>query len=122
MSAWARLRALAFGIGSAALFVFGCAEQKYPWGRDTKDSFGDGRFQIVRASHPRRLVLFDCERNDPVVRHVKNWKAKSGYLFLIDDADKCWKVNYQTGAVASYEKVDAAEADDRRVFEGLLER
>ena len=94
--------------------------QKYPWGRDTEDSFRDGRFQIVRASHPRRLVLFDCERNEPVVRYVKNWKAKSGYVFLVDEAGKCWKVDCQTGGVTSFETAHAADAEDRELFEKLL--
>lgn len=120
MSGWAKFRALLLTVGGAALFIFGCESQKYPWGRDTKDSFGDGRFQILRSSRPKELLLYDCERHDSVVRHVKDWKAKSGSVFLADEAGKCWKVDYQTGTVSSFETAAAAGAEDRELFERLL--
>jgi hypothetical protein len=124
MGGWARLRAAVFGIaGAALLMLFGCEQQKHPWGRDTKDSFGNGRFQILRSptniGRPE-LFLHDYEAHTQVVRFVKNWAVKSGYVFLVDANGKCWKVDYQTGAVASYEKADAAEAADRKVFEKLM--
>ena len=112
--------ALGFTIGAAAFFVYGCESQEYPWGRDTKDSFGDGRFQILRASRPEELLLYDCERHYNVVRHVKNWKAKSGSVFLVNEAGRCWKVDYRTATVASFETPDAADEKDRELFQELL--
>jgi hypothetical protein len=120
MSGWAKLRALAFSIGGAAIFLLGCEHQKHPWGKRTRDSFGDGRFQIVRVARPPNLLLFDCERKDPVVEHVKNWAKRSVYVFVVDDAGKCWKVDYRTGVVVSFETTDAAGTEDRELFEKLL--
>ena len=115
----ANFRGAALGIAAAALFtLFGCEQQKYPWGRDTVDSFGNGRFQIGRT--PTMLVLSDRE-GSVVVNNVKNWKAKSGYVFLMDGNGKCWKVDYRTGEVLSFERANAVETPDRKVFEKLLE-
>jgi hypothetical protein len=119
MSAWTKLRAAVLSIAGAALLMLcGCEEQKYPSGRDTKDSFGNGRFQVVRG--PSRFSMCDCERRVTVVDNVKNWKARAGYVFLVDANGKCWKVDYRSGAVTSFEKPDAAEAADRKIFEKLL--
>jgi hypothetical protein len=128
MSSWEKLRAAVLSIAGAAFFVlFGCEQQKYPWGRDTKDSFGNGRFQVGRVytghvgNLTPELVLYDCERRAEVARRVHNWTVRGDYVFLVDDNGKCWKVDYRTGAVTSFEKADAAEAPDRKVFEKLLE-
>jgi hypothetical protein len=118
---WAKLRAAVLTIGGAALFVFGCEEQKHPWGKRTRDSFGDGRFQIVRVARPPNMLLYDCELKQPVVEHVKSWATRSVYVFLVDDVGKFWKVDYRTGTVTLFEKADAAAAEDRRVFEKLVQ-
>lgn len=82
------------------------------------DSFGNGRFYIGRA--PDRLVLSDWE-DGIVVEHVTNWKARGGHVYVVDKQDRCWKVNYETGAQVLFASPDAAEPGDRDLFENLLQ-
>ena len=51
----------------------------------------------------------------------KTGRRVSDYIYVVNDAKKCWKVNYRTGKSASFENAAAAEAEDRKVFEKLLE-
>lgn len=120
MGAWSKFRAAVLSIaGTAILTLFGCEEQKYPSGRDTKESFGDGRFQILRSATPE-LELWDCESNTEVAGHVRNWTERGDCVFVVDFNGNCWKVKYRSGAVVSFEKPDAAEDADRGIFENLL--
>lgn len=106
-------------LAAVGVLLCGCQQQKYPCGRDTKDSFGNGRFQVLRT--PMGLVLCDNERSMPgVVYDVKDWKKISPHVFLVDDAGKCWKVNYESGEIKAYEDMEAADQSDRKVFHELL--
>jgi hypothetical protein len=103
-----------------ASLLWGCSDQKYPWGRDTMDSFGDGRFQVVRG--PTRLFLYDWEKHDSVVSYVKTWTSTAEFVFLVDGKGNCWKVNYKTGVATSFDGSDIVSTSDRMVFDSLLKR
>ena len=124
MNTWTKLRMVVVSITGVILFsLFGCEEQKYPWGRDTEESFGNGRFQILGGStgvKPEEVLLYDNETRTIVVHFVENWTVMSEHVFLVDTNGKCWRVNYRSGVVASFEKPESADTVDRNTFEKLF--
>ncbi|GIX01684.1 MAG: hypothetical protein KatS3mg112_0621 [Thermogutta sp.] len=114
-------------LATALMTIVACEAQKYPWGRDTRDSFGDGRFQIGRFWDGEEyvLVLMDQEplAGRGIVSNVRNWEARGNFVFVVDEAGKCWKLNFRTGELVSYERVrDVSDPEERRLFERLMKK
>ena len=65
----------------AALLLNGCGRSKYPTGMDTRDSFMNGRFQILEVE--TSYVLWDEKTDRPVVDSVSNWREGNGNVFLL---------------------------------------
>ena len=107
-----QFKILAFGVAGTVLLILGCESQKHPWGRDTRASFCKGRFQILHASRPDELLLYDYDRHGSVVRHVKTWRQKGGLLCLVTHAGESWEVNLQTGTVMPVDSAEAAKAQE----------
>lgn len=104
-----QFKSLAFGVAGTVLWILGCESHKYPWGRDTRASFSKGRLQILHASRPNELLLYDYDRHVCVVRHVKTWRRKGGLLCLVTHAGESWEVSLQTGTAMLINSAEAAK-------------
>ena len=62
------------------LSILSCQGKKYPAGRDTFDSFGDGRFQILRRTVH---VLFDSKAGVAVASPVQDYSTESDTVHIL---------------------------------------
>lgn len=54
----------------------GCGqEQRYPSGRDTVKSFGNGRYQVLHLPDDLE-VLYDLQKQEDVVRSPLSWETR----------------------------------------------
>lgn len=61
--------------------LIGCRDVEYRAGRDTIQSFGDGRYQVLRISEHQ--VLYDLQRQEEVLRGVTNWLKSNEEIILM---------------------------------------
>ena len=63
---------------AAALFLVACVMQseiKYPSGKDTEESFGDGTYQILTSHEPTGYynILYNCECQTCIMSYVEQF-------------------------------------------------
>ena len=79
---------------------------KYPVGRDTKAAFGDGRYQIAKAMYD--TILYDGERQHQIAGPIKCWDSSGDMVFVMDKKGKYTILNFATGEVKSYDRLNDA--------------
>lgn len=137
MSARSSSKAAMFVLGCMLLFlVEGCSKVKYPSGKDTVDSFGDGRFQIARL--PGRKILVDEETKRTICVSVLKWKQRGDLVYLLT-SDIKWQdrgdwvdvqpgsarqfviLNWSSGNFTEFDDLNQVPAEARKVFERLMD-
>lgn len=101
-------------IGASVLLILaplGCDNDKYPSGRDTVKSFGDGRFQIGRT--PSMLFLIDMATKDNIMLDVKKWESQGELVYLVNKEGMYTVLNYRTGYHKNYPRLDDVPPEHR---------
>jgi hypothetical protein len=78
---------IALALAIAMPYLIGCEPERFPSGKDTVASFGDGRFQILRGiamDGPHALDLCDVENSELIASSIRDWRQKRGMVFTID--------------------------------------
>lgn len=107
---------------SIIVFIgFSCTEQKYPSGRDTVESFGDGRFQILWA--PSKIkALHDGQTQETIVKDVKIWSKEGEFLYIVGTGEQLFTVlNYTTADVQQFSVPDKIPDNYKRIYKKLIE-
>lgn len=68
-----------------AVYIFSPQEQietKYPSGRDTRASFGDGTYQVQRLPDGN-LVLYNCERRNNTLSVVTDFQRVGNKVYVV---------------------------------------
>ena len=92
--------------------VAGC-EKKYPGGRDTVASFGDGRFQIIRL--PGGRYLHDSETSQSITGNVREWIQDGDMVYLVNGDGEYVVLNHRMGSVSKFVSIDKVPPGDRDV-------
>ncbi len=84
---------------------------KYPEGKDTVMSFGDGSFQIVRSMYNNKILVFFSEKyQSNIIRDVEHTQelegkayitGSSGIVYVSDDASVEHSYSYQLYVVVN---------------------
>lgn len=99
----------------------GCRDVKYPSGRDTIKSFGDGRFQVLRVKGNKR-TLYDVQQQQTIARSVEKWKVVENHICTLDHASGAFVVvDLKTGICRQYGNVENAPVELRSALEALRE-
>ena len=59
---------------------------KYDSWKDTKESFGDGTYQIFRGvsdSSEEELCLYNCKRDQGVISEIDGYKKRNNYVWFV---------------------------------------
>lgn len=109
-----------FLIGLYLFSTNGCEEKKHPSGRDTIESFGDGRFQILGPSDTKSL--YDGEAQDmtkaSIEDNVYKYKVKGDLVYVIGQRGYTI-VNYRTGEINQYKEINKFTLGDRKIFKDM---
>lgn len=95
--------------------IGGCKQKKYPSGRDTYKSFGDGKFQLLYASDDS-LDLDDVGSQHTVIRHVYEYKAKGDLVFVSSEEDIFAVLNYKTGCCTTHNDINLFPEDHKNIL------
>lgn len=109
------------------LFATGsCKSEKYPSGRDTYRSFGDGRFQILVGYRDgvREFTLFDGEKQDTIIYNLisfnENRETVYGYGTDWTHNKRYYVIlNYGTGKQAQFTNLTGVPIEQRQYFQKL---
>lgn len=102
----------------------GCTPEKYPSGRDTVESFGDGTFQILRG--PDRILSLRDESkpqyNGRVIEsNVLSYRRKGEFVYVIGESGYT-VLNYETGEVRKHTSLDELPDQEQKVFRKMLKK
>jgi hypothetical protein len=76
-----------------------CGRKKHPTGRDTVESFGDGRFQVGHGA--RDLGLYDSE-NQVFFLHLRDWRKKGDLVYMVNKKGEYAVLNHVTGVMQTF--------------------
>ena len=103
-----------------AITITSCQKQKYPSGRDTYESFGDGTFQILRPIGIADLQEDGYnlwEHGNPTAIEDKIYKYKEISPFVYFVGLKGYTVlNYETGKFVQNKDLNSFPQDQQKVF------
>lgn len=100
--------------------LYGCKEMKYNSGRDTIESFGNGRFQIIRVDGERK-TLYDLEKQRTIVYKAVNWKKSKDYVYILEGRNSTFVVlNLENGNVQRFHNTQEMSDDLNKVYHSLL--
>lgn len=105
-------------LGVWLFFLVGCEEKKHPSGRDTIESFGNGRYQIVGVVNKRVLVDLDRNIRPSVEDNVYKYKVRGDLVYVIGQRGYTI-VNYRTGEINQYKEINKFTLGDRKIFEDM---
>src|SRR4051794_37154333 len=68
---------------SVCLMLAGCTTSSdyYPIGKDTRDSFGNGRFQV--GDFGGSIHLFDEKLNEGVLYSLIDWRREGNWVYAV---------------------------------------
>jgi hypothetical protein len=119
------------GVACAILLVSGCAlcllafpgigePKRYPGGRDTVESFGDGTWCICKTGggpdHPRQIHLHNCETQETLVQNIAAWRQDGNWVYAVGEDGEYAVLNFRTGFRGKYKRIVDAPKKHR---EGL---
>lgn len=99
--------------------VTGCDNDKYPSGRDTVQSFGNGRFQIGRT--PSMKFLIDMATKENITLDIRDWQNQGDWVYLVNEDGLYTVLNYRTGYYKNYPNLDSVSPEHRN-FCRMLDR
>ena len=114
--------------GGVLLLCVGCDESKYPSGKDTVESFGDGHFQIMRGTDDGRtsLGLHDLAAGGwCIVDDIIDYKQSGDLVYLTGLANYCPTnvqytiLNIQSASHVTYDTNDKIPPQYQSTFNNL---
>lgn len=110
---WSRERCFSpiqFVLAMLILFpTTGCDNDKYPTGRDTVQSFGNGRFQIGRT--PSMKFLIDMATKENIMLDISDWQSQGDRVYLVNANGLYTVLNYRTGYYRNYPNLDSVDPE-----------
>lgn len=100
------------GLG-LAFASFSCQEKRFPSGRDTFESFGDGRFQIGTVAD-NILVLDDAKTRTTIVYGVKDYTKAGDRVFVLGTDGTYTILDFITGEYHHYRTISEAPQDTKK--------
>lgn len=102
-----------------ATIPMGCGESKrYPSGRDTVESFGDGTWQIGKTgggpNYPRKIHLINADTQENLVYDIADWRSEGDWVYLLGSDGKYAVLNFRTNVRGKYESIDQAPEEYRQ--------
>jgi hypothetical protein len=82
------------------LFLIGCQHKAYPSGKDTIESFGNGRFAVMDANG--RKILYDHMRVKTLQTNIMSWRKNGDYVYLLDNTRIYTVLNILSGEHKDY--------------------
>jgi hypothetical protein len=80
----------------SVVLVAACGEKKdYRPGRDTLDSFGNGRIERIKVDNMK--ALYDHATRDTLVWKVMDWREVGDFVYVLGEDGKYTVLNYRTG-------------------------
>ncbi|MFE4569798.1 hypothetical protein [Paenibacillus chitinolyticus] len=106
-----------------AVMVLKDGKERFPSGKDTVESFGDGTFQILRGYVDNKQVdsLFNYNMDileQVVEKNIKNYKVKDRMLYVLGD-EGYTRINIQTYEVKKSKSLDDFNHEDAKIFENI---
>lgn len=90
-----------------------CKKTKYPSGKDTIESFGDGKFQISKT--PSRFVLINEKTNEFLESNIYRYKEIKPFVYIIGESGYLI-LNYETGEIKKHKKVEYFSNEEIKIF------
>ena len=107
---------------SCCVLLSACSRVKNPPGRDTIDTFGDGRYEILRSGTQGR-IMYDSQTQTTISRDVIAWKRKGTLVYAISsDPERFILVDYTSGIVRKHERLEDVPLPEREVLERIEDR
>lgn len=100
--------------------LLGCQQEKYPSGRDTFKSFGDGRFQILRYGHIS-LHLHDGVTQKIIVDRVKDYTTNGDLAYFLAEDGMYTVLNFVTAEYHQYKTIAEAPIEHKKYLAKLGE-
>lgn len=98
---------------------FGCAEERFPIGRDTVKSFGDGQFQIMRSGSVQ--FFLDCESQRSIAFDISDWRREGNVIYLREREGEFVRFDLSTLTEQRYTRIAAIPLNERSIFVRLHE-
>ncbi len=102
----------------AGLCLPGCERKKYPSGRDTIESFGDGRFQIGWVGESKGLSDGENELVD-AIQYLCDWKKKGDWVYMVNVKGEYAVLNYRTAYYKKFKSFQDVPQPYREACEKL---
>ncbi|MGA1868530.1 MAG: hypothetical protein ACMUJM_08270 [bacterium] len=94
---------------------------KYPSGRDTYRSFGDGQIQIAWISQTDK-ILYDVKNQKTLLDKIIKWKKRGKRVFLrgtLTERDKFLLIDLENNEITQYENINEIPDKYKKQFEKL---
>ena len=93
------------------LCLSGCGiteNAKYPSGRDTCLSVGDGRFQILRGVS---YAMYDLEKEEFILEDIRHYydDSKNKKLYLVNKDENYMVIDYENNTYKTYNKSNLSD-------------
>lgn len=98
--------------------LFQLLKDPYLSGKDTVESFGDGRYQIIRVSdekHQEILLLVDLKTNETIETQVYNKKEINNIVYLVSANGYC-VLDYKNGILKKSKYLEDFNGNDINIF------
>ena len=106
-----------------AVLALGCGEpKKYPVGRDTVESFGDGTWSIGKTGGgPNRRLLFlhNRETQETLVKDVTDWRQEGDWVYAAGSDGQYAVLNFRTNVHGNYGSIEEAPKEHRGALSKL---
>ncbi len=114
-----RVGSLVIGLVLFVTILIGCGEPKrYPPGRDTVESFGDGTWAIGKTgggpNYPRKIHLINAETQENLVYDIADWRSEGDWVYLLGSDGKYAVLNFRTNVRGKYGSIDQAPEEYRQ--------
>ena len=103
------------------LLLSGCENERYPSGRDTRVSFGDGRFQIMRQSSGGMKLRDVSNTTDIGLNNLADWRQEGDWVYAVNKEGEYAVLNFRTAEFATYKSLEAIPQAHKK-FCGELKR
>lgn len=93
---------------------FGCGTDKYPMGRDTVKSFGNGRYQILYIGKDK--CLMNVETQSTIVLQVAKFRTRGTKLFVTGKDGKFTILDYKNDEYKIYDDTNSLPEEYKYIF------
>jgi hypothetical protein len=115
------------GAALLAVAALGCGEpKKYPPGKDTVESFGDGTWSIGKTGggpdYPRKIHLHSAETQETLVYDITDWRRDGDWVYAIGADGRYAVLNFRTNVRGKYASIEEAPEEYRAGLRKLCQQ